>query len=112
MSIPASPRFPSDAVRRVLVVDDNRAIHEDFRKVLCPGGPSHQRLRALENSLFGAAEAPPPPTSGFIVDTASQGQEALDAVERMLRAKTPYALAFIDMRMPPGWDGVETSARI
>ncbi len=112
MSIPASPKFASDGIRRVLIVDDNPAIREDFQKVLCPGGPSYQRLKALETSLFGAAEAPSAPTSGFMVDAVSQGREALDAVERMLRAKTPYALAFIDMRMPPGWDGVETSARI
>ena len=112
MTTPASPPYLSESVRRVLVVDDNPAIREDFQKVLCPGGPSHQRLKALETTLFGAEEAPPSPTSSFIVDGASQGREALDAVERMLRARTPYALAFIDMRMPPGWDGVETSARI
>ncbi len=112
MSIPASPKYRSDSVRRVLVVDDNPAIREDFQKVLCPGGPSHQRLKALESSLFGTEEVPRAPTSSFIVDSASQGREALNAVERMLRAGTPYALAFIDMRMPPGWDGVETSARI
>jgi DNA-binding NtrC family response regulator len=46
------------------------------------------------------------------VDFASQGREGFEAVRRMLKVKTPYALAFVDMRMPPGWDGIETSARI
>lgn len=112
MSISANPKPGSDRVRRVLVVDDNPAIRADFMKVLCPTGPSHERLKALEASVFGGAEAAPAQTGGFLVDAASQGREALEAVERMVRAKTPYALAFIDMRMPPGWDGVETSARI
>jgi CheY-like chemotaxis protein len=46
------------------------------------------------------------------VDAASQGQEGLDAVLRMQRLGRPYALTFVDMRMPPGWDGIETLEKI
>ena len=48
----------------------------------------------------------------FQLDSAYQGQAALEMVEQALADNRPYALAFVDVRMPPGWDGVETIARI
>src|SRR5262249_43812103 len=35
-----------------------------------------------------------------------------DLVRKSIQKKRPYPLAFVDMRMPPGWDGIETIARI
>lgn len=98
--------------RRVLVVDDNEAIHDDFRKTLgrAPAGPD---LRAQEALLFGDTtriDASPRPT--FEIDTASQGHEALAKVRQAIDDGRPYQVAFVDMRMPPGWDGVETISRI
>jgi signal transduction histidine kinase len=99
------------ANRRVLVVDDNRAIHGDFLKVL--GEASHERsaLAELEAALFGQG-----PTRAhiepFLIDSAYQGQEARALVEKARHEGAPYAVAFVDMRMPPGWDGVETAQRL
>lgn len=104
------------AERRILVIDDSPAICEDFRKILCPSAPAPSRLESLEASLFGGPGARSDSTRAgdqeFRVDTASQGSLGLEAVRRMLRQRTPYALAFVDMRMPPGWDGIETSAHL
>jgi signal transduction histidine kinase len=96
---------------RVLVVDDNPAIHDDFRKVLGGGRDPHGDLRHAEAALFGD-EFAHPVTASFEIDSAFQGQEALAKVEQSLAAAKPYAMAFIDVRMPPGWDGVETISRI
>jgi two-component system, cell cycle sensor histidine kinase and response regulator CckA len=96
---------------RILVVDDNRAIHDDFRKIL--GGISG-REGSLENAealLFDAAAAPVR-RDVFEIDSAYQGQEALALVEQALKEGRPYAMAFVDVRMPPGWDGVETTSRM
>jgi signal transduction histidine kinase len=99
--------------RRVLVVDDNRAIHADFQKVLGGLGSAKCEIQAIENSLFGevggrqAAELEP-----FTIDFASQGREGLKFVQRACDEKKPFALAFIDVRMPPGWDGIETTSEI
>jgi signal transduction histidine kinase/DNA-binding response OmpR family regulator len=95
---------------RVLVIDDNRAIHEDFRKIL-EASPSAFQLEQLEAELFNEL----PATYGldrFEIDSAFQGREGLEAVQRARAAGRPYAMAFIDIRMPPGWDGVETTLRI
>jgi CheY-like chemotaxis protein len=107
------PAGPDDGCRRrILVIDDNVAIHRDFRKILCPE-PIARELDALDDALFGGGgTASRGPKREFIVDVASQGQEGLDAVVRMQKLGRPYALTFVDMRMPPGWDGIETLERI
>ena len=48
----------------------------------------------------------------FQIDSAFQGKEGLDLIEKSLQEEHPYAMAFVDVRMPPGWDGVETTAKI
>jgi diguanylate cyclase (GGDEF)-like protein/PAS domain S-box-containing protein len=97
------------ANRRVLLVDDLPSIHEDFRKILCPPAAAAD-LDVEEALLFGK---PISTTSvRFKMDSAFQGVEALEKVRAALLADSPYAMAFLDMRMPPGWDGVETAERL
>ena len=91
--------------RRILIIDDTPAIHDDFRKILAPQAQDATDLNQLEQALFGTR---PSPHLTFQLDSAYQGQEALALVRRALIDGSPYALAFIDMRMPPGWDGLET----
>jgi two-component system NtrC family sensor kinase len=97
--------------RRILIVDDNRAIHDDFRKILGDPPEAAMALAALEAALFGP-EVEPPCLPPFLIDSAHQGEEALGMVDKARREDAPYAVAFIDVRMPPGWDGVETARRI
>ena len=97
--------------RRVLVIDDNRAIHEDFIKILCPGNSPSESLEKMEELLFGNVPAPARGPE-FEIDSAYQGREGLERVKEAVAEGRPYAVAFVDVRMPPGWDGVETTARI
>lgn len=93
--------------RRILVIDDNQAIHADFRKILGETDAEDAALQAAEARIFGA-----PHTMLFEIDTASQGEDGLKMVEQALAEGRPYAMAFVDVRMPPGWDGIETTQRI
>ena len=95
---------------RILLVDDNPAIHGDFRKILIGPSAKAAALEAVESILFDAPASVA--TTEFALDSAHQGREALDKVTAALGAGRPYALAFVDVRMPPGWDGVETIARL
>ncbi len=98
--------------RRILIVDDNEAIHEDFRKILGQKGTTQEAdLEALEAEMFGVAPSAAP-TEGYEICSAYQGQEALEQVKALAVRGEHYALAFVDMRMPPGWDGVQTIAKI
>ena len=65
-----------------------------------------------EAELFGDAHTPPGRDNSFQLNSAFQGQEALEMVKQAVARKQPYAIAFIDVRMPPGWDGIETTAKI
>jgi diguanylate cyclase (GGDEF)-like protein len=101
---------------RVLIVDDNESIHEDFRKVLIHEKSDEQvALDELESELFGSDEADNQNRNdgtSYEVDSAFQGQEALAMVDKAAAEGRPYALIFMDVRMPPGWDGIETIAHI
>jgi signal transduction histidine kinase len=100
--------------RRVLVIDDMESIHGDFAKIL--GTPSiSDGLAELEQGLFGAPVAGTTPQASpvqFELQFASQGLEGVENAQRALAAGAPYALAFVDVRMPPGLDGIETIARL
>jgi len=93
---------------RILVIDDNRAIHEDFRKILAAQQPNGA-LESLEEELFGKPKAR---SASYELDSAYQGQEGYEKVVASLKSDQRYALAFVDMRMPPGWDGVQTIEKI
>jgi predicted signal transduction protein with EAL and GGDEF domain len=103
-------QFEIDPNRRVLIVDDNQAIHDDFAKILGPNQADHAELNDLHKELFGESRT----ETGelFELDSAFQGQEALELVKTARLEERPYGIAFIDVRMPPGIDGVETTARL
>lgn len=103
---------------RILIIDDNPAIHEDFDKILAPARAfGADALGETETLLFGApaSGAFPAPSvweGGFEISHALQGMDGLALCEAAVAEGRPYSVAFIDMRMPPGWDGLETAERI
>jgi len=97
---------PATPKARVLIIDDNRAIHQDFLKTL--GGHAGDAELLAAERLMLSETAPSATRPQFEIDTALQGQEGVARVEQALKQGRPYALAFVDMRMPPGWDGLVT----
>ena len=98
--------------RRILLVDDNLSIHDDFRRILVPRN-STVGLDDAAAALFGVAAEPTTTASDvFELDTAQQGQEACEKTALAVAAGRRYALAFVDMRMPPGWDGLTTIGKL
>jgi diguanylate cyclase (GGDEF)-like protein len=95
--------------RRILIVDDNVAIHQDFRKVLSVQAEhsAQAALDILEADILGE-EASTAARPNFEIDSAFQGQEGVMRVRQATADGRPYAMAIVDMRMPPGWDGLET----
>jgi len=97
-------REPSN--RRILLIDDTPSIHVDFRKILTPNPVQHVELDEMEAALFGAAAKSA--SALFELDSAFGGQEGLGKLKFALKENRPYAMAFVDMRMPDGWDGAQT----
>jgi PAS domain S-box-containing protein len=97
--------------RRILIVDDNESIHSDFHNILCPDSVDQTTVNEMEAVLFEEAVKTEQPNA-FELDSAFQGKEALEMVKKALEEERPYAMAFVDVRMPPGWDGIETITQI
>ena len=100
--------------RRVLVIDDTQAIHADYRKILAPKQTAPAELESLAADLFGAApeisrsRRRDPVRIAF----AQQGEEGVELCRRAVQQGERFSLAFVDMRMPPGWDGLRTIAEL
>ncbi|MEO5915820.1 MAG: response regulator [Luteolibacter sp.] len=99
-----------DTQHRILVVDDNAAIHEDFRKILAMDSTRNEFEQ--EDAIFFGTDSATPDEAPFELDFASQGREALEKVIAANQSGRPYSVVFMDVRMPPGWDGIETTARL
>ncbi len=96
---------------RILIIDDNPSIHEDIRKILDSREDNNDDLDETKTLLFDEKPVASDKTA-FEIESAFQGQDGLRKVQEAEDAGRPFALAFVDVRMPPGWDGVETINRI
>lgn len=108
----AAPFMRSKNNNRILLVDDNPTIHEDFRKLLTTNKHNEEYIDLLKSQVFGSHTQPKTAAFQYEIDSAYQGEEALELVKKSLKEKKPYAMAFVDVVMPPGWDGVETIKKI
>lgn len=99
--------------RRILIVDDNASIHDDFRKIIARRERRASALDAAEAALFDEpAATASEELELFDLSFASQGEQAVELVQRARQGQAPFAMAFVDMRMPPGIDGVATIERM
>jgi diguanylate cyclase (GGDEF)-like protein len=96
---------------RILIVDDNPAVHQDFQKILSRR-EACDKLDSLESDIFGSSEVKSTVLPNYQIDSVYQGVEAIDCVANANQEGSPYALAFVDLRIPPGIDGYETIERM
>ena len=108
---------------RILIVDDEPAMHDSYRRSFAGQRTQHgDVLGAMADELFGEIGPAAPTALGdasidegypnFAVTHCYQGLDAVAAVETSLAQGDAFAVAFIDVRMPPGIDGRETARRI
>ena len=97
--------------RRILLIDDSESIHKDFQMILANADADTAVLHEARVAIFGESSKSSQRMS-FELESALQGRDGLEKVQQALREDRPYAMAFVDIRMPPGWDGVETIRRI
>ena len=100
---------------RVLIIDDTPEIHQDFVKILTRKQAEKDEMSKLESGLFDIVDSKNEsnqPLINFHITSAMQGQEGLEKIKQGIACGKPYALAFVDVRMPPGWDGIQTIKHI
>ena len=98
---------------RVLIVDDQREIHDDFTEILRPGyaqPADDDRLAAA--FMAHEREEPAALLPTFELSHANTGEKAYDIILRGKESNLPIAVAYVDIRMPPGIDGIETIRRV
>ncbi len=95
----------ADQQYRILVIDDNPAIHDDVRRVLMD---SEMQVSDTEAELFGEIQRPHIAGPQLEIDSAYNGIDGYKMVIDAYEQGNPYAVAFVDVRMPPGWDGIKT----
>lgn len=106
--------------RRILLIDDNASIHDDFKKILIPEQDKSANLDGLRAAFLSGDSAPAEPAVEkqdqeaieFELTSAHQGEEGFRVLCEACERDEPFAMAFVDMRMPPGWDGVQTIAAL
>jgi CheY-like chemotaxis protein len=103
---------PVEKNRRILVVDDNPSIHEDFRKILANSNAGNAELEQGETALFGAAAVADSGKHTYELAFAGSGEEALEKAAAAMQSGNEFALVFMDVRMAPGIDGVEATVRL
>lgn len=104
------------ANRSLLVIDDNHSLHRDYHAVLRPDqrDEGEDKLDELEELLLGneTSTKSKKRERNFEVQSVYQGEEAYELVKRNKAKGIEYPIAFVDMRMPPGWDGLETIKKL
>jgi signal transduction histidine kinase len=100
-----------EMTHRILVIDDNPSIHKDFQTILLDEEES-TTLNELRSEVFGDKNKESRNKNVYELDFASQGKEGCEKVRVACSENKPYELAFVDMRMPPGWDGLKTIENI
>lgn len=98
--------------RRILVIDDNASIHGDFTKIFAASTEAEATLSQAETELFGDPAPKEDTSPRFILEHAFQGEEGAKMVQTAVGGQKPYSVAFVDVRMPPGLDGIETVSLI
>jgi len=105
--------------RRILIVDDQPEILEDYVRILTPvSQEKNEKLAFLEAAIFGDDEffEQKPKSnqseSDYSIAIAKQGEEAVSLVMQAMDEKKPFAVIFMDVRMPPGMNGVQAAYEI
>jgi two-component system NtrC family sensor kinase len=103
----------------VLVIDDEEMVRDNIEEILLPRKTSveSESIDLAASILFDSAsdstllKSRTSNIPNFTVDKASNGMEGLELVKKSIQEGRPYAVIFLDMRMP-GWDGMETAEQI
>jgi diguanylate cyclase len=112
---------PKQTPIRVLVVDDEAEVRDAYRQILTDSEANQELagFRELRSRLFNRSESAPGSarparrtTTSFDAVFCEQAEAAVAAVREALAASQPFAVVFLDVRMPPGQDGVWAAAQI
>ncbi len=106
----------NEDLHRILIADDNESIHEDFERVLSHKSYTLNQVPSFEEHFWGEENSRGGDRTDLIgnfkIDHAYQGDEAIQMVRNAFEEEFPYSVIFMDIRMPPGFNGIITVSKI
>ena len=96
---------------KIIIIDDKPSIHEDFKRILNEFNEP-QPLKKSADELFGKDPNEIEHYPNFEIHSAYQGEEGVEKVYQAILDKNPFSMAYVDMRIPPGIDGLKTLSQI
>jgi len=94
----------------ILIVDDDPNVRAAYQKIL--GGAvavmPNAELVAARQALFGPGATDPGNAPRLVLEVCASGEAAIAVQRERQAAGSAFAMAFVDMRMPPGIDGIAT----
>ncbi len=103
--------------RRILIVDDQQEIHDTFNRIFAAKRSDDIALsdfesRFLKEGTDAETKSQHSNAPQYELDHANSGEQAVQLLQAAIEAGTEYAVAFVDMRMPNGMDGMETTEKL
>ena len=102
--------------RRILIVDDREDLRKQLSRLLSHSDSKSETSSLIQQIRNRISPDKAPAANGqrvtYEIDAARQGKSAYEMVKDSFTRNEPYALMFLDMRMPPGWNGLETAQRV
>lgn len=98
---------------KVLIADDDEYVLDCYKEAFSDEEPTnHMRaLDALAAELFDP-ERDIVDKPRFAIVACNQGDDAISLAQAAAEAGEPFDVVILDVRMPPGIDGVEAGSRI
>jgi signal transduction histidine kinase len=106
---------PREPAFRILVADDEPQMRESYKTVLRDFGDRDggaAAIDSLESELYGDGDAAPKGVERIELTVCTQGEHAIEEAKRAISEGRPYSVAFLDVRMPPGLNGVQAAESI
>lgn len=100
---------------RLLVVDDEESILNMFGDIFdseVESGKYKAELQELEGELFSDVPSVSTTNYSYELTYCQQGEEAVEEVNRSIKEDDPFSVVFLDMRLPPGKNGLWTAEKI
>lgn len=102
--------------RRILVIDDQSQIHETFARIFRGDNRNQHDLDDFEARFLSNDSDPLVQHSVtapvFALTHAYSGEEGVHEVQKSIDNDEAFSVAFVDMRMPKGMDGLATIKRL
>lgn len=104
----------TSARRNVMVVDNDKSVHEEFKKILCSHLDFNEKRDVLSNELFESVKSNEASEKryDYHVISAFSGEESIGIIKNHKGIGCPIDVVFMDIKMATGVNGIDVCDQI